>query len=71
MVSTDDVLNTNNNETSFPEIRKVSKLALEIKTQEGYILKYYNFSICQSPVIEVRNDLGFIPNYINLFTHKQ
>ena len=39
----DDILNTTNNETPFPELIKVFEYAFEIKAQEGYILKYFNF----------------------------
>ena len=49
-VSTDDVLNTTNNKNTFPELTRVFKEHLEIKLQEGSILKYLNFRICQSPL---------------------
>ena len=49
-VSTDDFLNTNNNETSFSEIIRVFEEAFEIKFQEGYVLKYLNFQIWPSPL---------------------
>ena len=48
MFSTDGVLNTTNNETSFPELTRVSEEQFEIKFQEGYVLKYLNFRIFQS-----------------------
>ena len=38
-VSTDDVLNTTNNENAFPELTRVFKEHIEIKVQEGSILK--------------------------------
>ena len=38
-VSTDDVLKTTNNETAFPELRRVFKEHFEVKVQEGYVLK--------------------------------
>ena len=47
-VSTDDVLDTNNNENAFPELTIVSKEHFEMKVQEGLVLKYLNFRICQS-----------------------
>ena len=53
IVSTDDVLNTTNNENSFPELKIVFKEHFEMKVQEGSVLKYLNFRICQFP-------LGFI-----------
>ena len=40
MVYTDDDLNTTNNETYFPELRRVSEEAFEIKPQERSVLKY-------------------------------
>ena len=36
---TDDVLNTNNNETSFPELTRVFKEHFEMKVQEGSVIK--------------------------------
>ena len=42
-VSTDDVLNTTNNEIEFPELRRVFKEAFDIKVQEVYVLKYLHF----------------------------
>ena len=47
-VSTDDVLNTTNTENAFPEITRVFKEHFEMKVQEGSVLKYLNFRICQS-----------------------
>ena len=38
-VSTDDFLNTTNNETSFPELRRFFEEDFEIKVQKGSILK--------------------------------
>ena len=37
--STDDVLNTTNNEESFPGLTRVFEEAFEIKVQEGSVLK--------------------------------
>ena len=48
--SDDDVINTNNNETAFPKLRKVFEESFEIKVEEGYVLKYLNFWIDQSPL---------------------
>ena len=42
-VSTDDVPNTTNNETAFPELTRACKEHFEMKFQEGYVLKYLNF----------------------------
>ena len=44
IVSTDDVINTTNNETAFPEIRKIEE-CFEIKVQEGSVLGYIYFRI--------------------------
>ena len=49
-VSTGDVLKTSNNETEFPELRIFFEEDFEIKFQEGYVLKYLNFLIFQSPL---------------------
>ena len=49
-VSTDDVLNTTNNENAFPELTKTFKENFEMKLQEGSVLKYLNFRIFQSPL---------------------
>ena len=49
-VSTDDVLNTTNNENALPELKIVFKEHFEIKVQEGSYLKYLIFWICQSPL---------------------
>ena len=48
--STDDVLNTTNNETEFPEMTRVFKEHFEMKVQYGSVLKYLNFRIFQSPL---------------------
>ena len=45
-----DILSTTNNETSFTELRIFVEEAFEIKFQEGSVLKYLNFRICQSPL---------------------
>ena len=47
-VSTDDFVNTTNNETSFPELTRVSEEHLDMKFQEGSVHKYFNFQIFQS-----------------------
>ena len=49
-VSTDDILNTYNNETKSPELIRVFEEAFEIKFQVGSVLKYINFRIFQSPL---------------------
>ena len=49
-VSTDDFLNSTNNETSFPELTSVFKEHFEMKLQEGSVLKYLNFRIFQPPL---------------------
>ena len=49
-VSTDDVLNTTNNETAFLELTRVFKENFEIKLQEESVLKYLNFRIFHYPL---------------------
>ena len=49
-VSTDDVLNTTNNENAFTELKRVFKEHFEMKVQEGSVLKYLNVRICQSSI---------------------
>ena len=49
-VSTDGVINTTNNETEFPELKRVFIEHFEMKVQEGSVLKYLNFRIRQSPL---------------------
>ena len=49
-VSTDDVINTTNNENAFPELTRVFKENFEMKVQEGSVIKYLNFRIFQSPL---------------------
>ena len=49
-VSTNDVLNTNKNETDFPELTRFFEEHFEIKVQEGYFLKYLNLLIWQSHI---------------------
>ena len=49
-VSTDNVINTTNNATSFYELRRVFEEYFEIKVQEGYVLKYLNFQIFRYPL---------------------
>ena len=47
-VSNNDVINTTNNETTFPEVRILFKEAFEIKSQEGSVLKYQHLRIFRS-----------------------
>ena len=49
-VSTGDVINTTNNETSFPGLTRVFEEHFGIGVQEGSVLKYLNFRIFQSPI---------------------
>ena len=49
-VSTDDVLNTTNNETGFPELKIYFEEHFEKKFQEGSVLRYLSFLVCQSPL---------------------
>ena len=43
--SIDDIINTNNNENTFPELTRVFKEHFEMKVQEGSVIKYLNFRI--------------------------
>ena len=49
-VYADDVINTTNNETSFPELRNFFEEAFEIKIQEVSVLKYLNSRIFHFPL---------------------
>ena len=49
-VSTDDVINTTNNDNTFLELPRVFKEHFDMKAQEGSVLKYLNFRIFQSPL---------------------
>ena len=49
-VFTDDVINTTNNENAFTELTRLFKEHFEMKLQEGSVLKYLNFLICESPL---------------------
>ena len=52
-VPTDDVLNTTNNETSFPELKIVFKEHFDMKVQEGSVLKYLNLRIYSILLVSV------------------
>ena len=58
-VSTYDVLNNINNDTAFPELKRVFEEDFDIKVQEVSFLKYLKLRICQSP-------LGFSVDQIDL-----
>ena len=45
IVSTDDIFNTTDIETEFPELTRVFEEAFEIKVREGYLPKYLNLRI--------------------------
>ena len=49
-VSTNDVLNTNNNENAFPELTRVCEEHFEMKLQEESVFKYLFVLVCQSPL---------------------
>ena len=44
-VSTDDVINTNNNYTAFTELRTVFEKDFEIKVQEGYVMLFLAYFV--------------------------
>ena len=48
--STDDVMNTTNNEIAFLEITIFFEEHFEIKFREGSVLKYLNFRVFPSPL---------------------
>ena len=50
---TDDVLNTTNNEKSFPELTIVFKEHFEMKVQEGSVIKYLNFGFSSLLLVSV------------------
>ena len=50
IVSTNDVLNNTNNETTFPKLRRFFEEYFDIKVQEGSVFKYPNFQIYQSTI---------------------
>ena len=64
-VSTDDIVDTTNNETEFPELRRVFEEDFEIKFQEGSVLKYLNFIIYQSPLGFVSDNTDHIMELVN------
>ena len=49
-VSTDDFINTTNNENAFTELTRVFKEHFEMKVQEVSVLKYLNFRIIYYPL---------------------
>ena len=50
IIYTDDIINTINNDTAFPELTRFLKEFFEMKVQEGSVLKYLNFQVSQSPL---------------------
>ena len=64
-VSTDYFINTNNNETAFPKPRIFFKEQFEIKVQEGSVLKYLNFWLCQYPLSLSINQTDHIKELVN------
>ena len=49
-VSTDNIIDTTNNETSFHEPTILKKKSFEMKLQEGSVRKYLKFRTCQYPL---------------------
>ena len=47
-VSTDGIINTTNNETTFSGLTRFFEERFEIKVQEGPVLRYLNYRIFQS-----------------------
>ena len=52
-VSTDDFLNTTNNDKSFTELTRVFEENVETKLQEGSVLKYLNLRIYSVLLVSV------------------
>ena len=52
-VSTDDVIDANNNETAFPEQIIFFEEDFDIKFQERYVLKYLNFRVSSLLLVSV------------------
>ena len=50
IVSNDDVLNTTNNNKTFPELRRGFEKHFDIKFQEISVHKYMDFWVCQYPL---------------------
>ena len=53
MVYNDDAINTTNNETAFPEPRIFPEEDIEIKVQEGSVLKCLNFRISSLLLVSI------------------
>ena len=64
-VSTDDVLNTNNNENAFPELTIVFKEHFDIKLKEGSVLRYLNFRIFWCPLVFSIDQTDHIMELVN------
>ena len=64
-VSTNDVLNNTNNEKIFPELTRVFEEHFEMEVQEGPVIKYLNFRICQSPLGLSVDQTGHIMELVN------
>ena len=64
-VSTGDVLDIINNDTDFSGLKNVFEEKFETKVQEGYVLKYLKFKICQSPLGLSINQTDHIMKIVN------
>ena len=64
-VSTDNFINTTNNETLFPELTRVFKEKFEMKLQKGSVLKYLHFRVCQSPLGFSVDNIDHIMELVN------
>ena len=64
-VSTDDVLNTTNNGTEFPEPTRFFKEHFDMKVQEGSVLKCLIFCTCQSPLDFSVDQTDYIMEIVN------
>ena len=66
-VSTDAILNFNNNETSFTELTRVFEEQFDMKVQEGSVRKYLHLRIFQSPLGFSVDQTGYIIELVDLW----
>ena len=64
-VYTDDLLNTANIETAYTEPKIFFEEGVDIKIQEGSVLKYLNSRICQSPLGLIVDNTDHIMKLVN------
>ena len=62
---TDDVLNTTNNETAFPELTRVFEENFKLKVQDGSVLKYLNLRVWKYPLCFIVDQPDHIMELVN------